>query len=424
MDRFVQFDEHYLIEFVRHDPIQPLLLDFLEEVFERNYTYFTGLMDEIYWGVEAELEEEAYQFRSARLADRGFPDYFDAQGVFAYFDPQQFLALRARQVAPIRDTLDDGEMIAPAMAPALPEAENSLFNAALTAGFAAQGRRQLRSEMALVSNQMLVARSVDFGDLDAVRVAVEMTHNYLNLGLEHLAGGELSSAIEHLRDTHLQLLFRLGVSLTIDLRKRAQALVARLGLAPDRTREIPYLDSPYREALAGFLQRQPQFFDGLDQAGGVTMRDFRTMRDLHLGYATLEQIDAVPELLRTLLGLDIASARFRAGIAGHDIRLSQILLTAFVNHALDGHLVFAPLESARLSAIREALMTPGRPARLSEAFQRGVDELLDSRLEQPLRSRTTGFVSSCLNLIEEDLSELDPAQPIDPRFIRSLLIRR
>jgi len=424
MDRFVQFDEHYLIEFVRHDPIQPLLLDFLEEVFERNYTYFTGLMDEIYWGVEAELEEEAYQFRSARLADRGFPDYFDAQGVFAYFDPQQFLALRARQVAPIRDTLDDGEMIAPAMAPALPEAENSLFNAALTAGFAAQGRRQLRSEMALVSNQVLVARSVDFGDLDAVRVAVEMTHNYLNLGLEHLAGGELSSAIEHLRDTHLQLLFRLGVSLTIDLRKRAQALVARLGLAADRTREIPYLDSPYREALAGFLQRQPQFFDGLDQAGGVTMRDFRTMRDLHLGYATLEQIDAVPELLRTLLGLDIASPRFRAGVAGHDIRLSQILLTAFVNHALDGHLVFAPLESARLSAIREALMTPGRPARLSEAFQRGVDELLDSRLEQPLRSRTAGFVSSCLNLIEEDLSELDPAQPIDPRFIRSLLIRR
>ena len=74
----------------------------------------------------------------------------------------------------------------------------------------------------MVSNQVLVARAVDFGDLEAVRVAVEMTHHYLNLALEHLAGGDLQSAIEHLRDTPLKLLFRLGVSLTIDLRTRAE----------------------------------------------------------------------------------------------------------------------------------------------------------------------------------------------------------
>ena len=71
------------------------------------------------------------------------------------------------------------------------ERENSLFNAALAAGFAADGQRQLRSEMAMVTNQVLVARSVDYGDLEAVHVAVEMTHNYLNLALEHLASGDL-----------------------------------------------------------------------------------------------------------------------------------------------------------------------------------------------------------------------------------------
>ena len=163
-----------------------------------------------------------------------------------------------------------------------------------------------------MSNQVLVARSVDFGDLEAVRVAVEMTHDYLNLALEHLAGGELKIAIEHLRDTHLQLLFRLGVSLTIDLRKRAETVVAALGLAPARAREIAYLDSPYREAIAGFMQRQPQFYGGLDRDGSVAMRDFRAMRDLHLGYAMLEQVDAVPELFQELLKLDIAAPAFRA----------------------------------------------------------------------------------------------------------------
>jgi len=424
-DRFVQFDEHYLIEFIRHDAIRPYLLDFIEEAFERDYSYFTGLMEEIYWGVEAELEEEAYQFRSARLADRGFPDYFEAQGVFGYLNPQRFVELRAAYEPPLRDTPGEAEPLAPDLAPAINGAGASLFNLALTAGFAAQGRRQLRSEMALVGNQVLVARSVDFGDLEAVRVAIEMTHNYLNLALEHLAGGDLKTAIGYLRDTHLQLLFRLGVSLTIDLRKRAEGVLTKLGFASSHTREIPYLDSPYREALAGFLQRQPQFFAGLDEPGAIVMRDFRAMRDLHLGYAMLEQIDAIPDLFKGLLGLDVAAMAFRANIAGHEIRLSQILLTALARLAIGQHLVLEPLEPERLSAVHRATMTHTvGAARLSENFQRAVHEAVEKRLSEDVRTRGRGFLVSCLNMLEEEFAELDPAEKIDPRFIRSLLIKR
>ncbi|HJU11037.1 MAG TPA: DUF6178 family protein [Candidatus Binataceae bacterium] len=423
-DRFIQFDEHYLIESIRYDTIHQYLLEFLEEAFERDYNYFAALMEEIYWGVEAELEEQAYQFRSARLADHGFPDYYDAQALFGYINPQKFLELRSEYAPPLRDAFEGNGMIAPEMAPVSSIAENSLFNTALTAGFAAQGQRQLRSEMALVSNQVLVARSVDFGDPEAVRVAVEMTHNYLNLGLENLAGGELTSAIEHLRATHLQLLFRLGVSLTIDLRKRAVALMGKLGLTAERPREISYLDSPYREALAGFLQRQPQFYGGLDRNGSAMMRDFRSIRDLHLGYAILEQLDAVPDLFKALVGLDIASARFRANIAGHEIRLSQILLTMFARQRLDGRVTFEPLEAERLGEARAAIMTNGRPARLSQDFHESVHFILETRLDPGVRTRSEGFVNSCLNMLEEEFAELDVSREIDPRFIRTLLVRR
>ncbi|HKV53607.1 MAG TPA: DUF6178 family protein [Candidatus Binataceae bacterium] len=423
-NRFVQFDEHYLIESIRYDNIHQYLLEFLEEAFERDYKYFAALMEEIYWGVEAELEEQAYQFRGARLADHGFPDYFDAQAVFSYIDPRKFLEIRSEYVPPVRDAADGNESLPPEMAPVLDGPANSLFNTALTAGFAAQGQRQLRSEMAMVSNQVLVARGIDFGDPEAVRVAVEMTHDYLNLGLENLAGGDLGVAIEHLRATHLQLLFRLGVSLTIELRKRAEAVIAQLGFADGRTREIPYLDSPFREALAGFLQRQPQFHGVLDGNGSVASRYFHSMRDLHLGYALLEQIEAIRELFRKLIGLDIASARFRANIAGHDIRLSQILLTLLARQALDGRLVFEPIEPARLAETRATIMTTSRPARLSEEFRESVRFVMDTRLDEELRTRSADFITSCLNMIEEDLAELDPSQQIDARFIRSLLTRR
>ncbi len=424
-DRFVQFDEHYLIEFQRHDSILQLLVDFLEEVFERDYTYFTALMEEIYWGVQAELEEQAYQFRRARLSDRGFPDYFEAQDVFAYIDPRNFLSIRASYVAPSReDLLRDDELVPHEMAPVVAGADHSLFNTALTAGFAAQGQRQLRAEMALVSNQVLVALAIDFGDLETVRAAVEMTHNYLNLALENLAGGDLHSAIEHLRDTHLKLLFRLGVSLTIDLRKRAERTMAGLGLDPARTREVGYLDSPYREALAGFLQRRPRFCAELDGRGSVAMREFRAMRDLHVAYSVLEQIETMRELFRALLGIDIGAPAFRAETAGRDVRLGQILITAFARHALEQKLAPVPIEASRLGEAYAAMMTPGgRPARLKESFRKQIDAELALRMDEAMRQRTAGFIGSCLNVLEEDLAELDP-RAIDPRFIRSLLVRR
>ena len=149
------------------------------------------------------------------------------------------------------------------------------------------------------------------------------------------------------------------------------------------------------------------------------------MRDLHLGYAMLEQVDAVPELFKALLELDIAAPGFRAQIAGYEIRLSQILLTALARYALDGRLAIEPIEANRLEQARAAIMTMGeRPARLSDGFKQRVSEALRARLDEPLRRRSAEFVNSCLNMIEEDLAEIDPAQPIDPRFIRSLLIRK
>ncbi|HVN88968.1 MAG TPA: DUF6178 family protein [Candidatus Binataceae bacterium] len=424
-DRFIQFGDHYLIEFTRRDSIQQLLMDFLEEAFERDYAYFAGLMEEIYWGVEAELEEQAYQFRSSRLADHGFPDYYEAQSVFAYLNPRHFLEVRKEYVPPARDgTLTEGTALPPELAPTLPEAENSLFNTALMAGFAAQGIRQLRSEMALVSNQVLVARSVDFGDPDAVRAAVEMTHDYLNLALEHLAGGDLTTAIEHLRETHLKILFRLGVSLTIDLRKRAEATIASLGLDARRGREVPYLDSPYRETLGALLQRQPQFFAGLDNPTEVDNRNFRSMRDIHLGYAMLDQIESMRDLFRGLLGLDIASAGFRANVAGHEIRLSQILLTALLRLRLDHRLLFEPIEPSRLGDAHAAMMVGERPARLSNEFRSTVNGALSRMLDEQMLRRATPYIESCLKMLEEEFAELEPSRGIDARFLRSFLIRR
>jgi hypothetical protein len=154
------------------------------------------------------------------------------------------------------------------------------------------------------------------------------------------------------------------------------------------------------------------------------MRNFRSMRDIHLSYAFLEQIDSIRELLNALLGLDIASARFRASIAGHEIRLSQILLTSLARLAIDGKLVIEPVEPERLGMVRDALMTTEHPARVSDQFHKMIEDVLDRRLDEKLRGRASGYVNSCVNMLEEEFAELPRNRPIDPRFVRSLLIRR
>jgi hypothetical protein len=423
-EQVVRFDEQYAVEFIRHDNILALLQEFLEEAFERDYDYFSNLLDEVYWGIDAELEEQAYQFRRARLNDRGFPDFFEAQRVFAYINPAQFERLRHDYSPPDREgeTMEadalDTAMVAPGAA------DGSLFNAALTAGFAAQGKRQIRTEIALVANQVLVARNIDFGDAEAVRLAVESTHHYLNLGLEHVAGGDLRTAIDYLRDTHLHLLFRLGLSLTIDLRKRAEALLRTLGLTPGKITSVPYLDSPYREALEGFLRPAPLYFSGLDGEGAVVLRDFREMRDLHTAHGVLEQLEQLPALFLRLLGIDLAAVDFRAQTAGRDIRLSQLLLTALVNQVLEGRLSPQPIAAARLGIARNRIMTGEQPARLAPAFRALVNDSVAARLDSAVARQSAPYINSCLSLLEDELTELPAHTQPDPRFIQTLLLRQ
>jgi len=103
---------------------------------------------------------------------------------------------------------------------------------------------------------------------------------------------------------------------------------------------------------------------------------------------------------------------------------SEANLRAALDRKPDQRLTPAPIEASRLGELYMAIMTGGgRPARLTEGFRVMVDVALAARMDETARARSAGFVASCLSVLEEDLAELDP-RAIDPRFLRSRLIRR
>ncbi len=77
-----ELDEHYQILFHRWDARSPLVRNLIEALYERDYSYFITVMEDTSWGVESDLEEAAFRMRNARLQDRGFPDYYEAQEIY------------------------------------------------------------------------------------------------------------------------------------------------------------------------------------------------------------------------------------------------------------------------------------------------------------------------------------------------------
>jgi hypothetical protein len=82
-----------------------------------------------------------------------------------------------------------------------------------------------------------------------------------------------------------------------------------------------------------------------------------------------------------------------------------------------------PIESSRLSALRSAIIVRnGKPGRLTESFRGSVGQLVREHLDDATRLASADFLNSCMNMLEEDFAEL--GKEIDPRFLRSVLIRR
>jgi hypothetical protein len=244
---------------------------FLARVYDADPDLARVILIDAKWGTTAELEDESFRWRTARLADLGFPSYDEALGVYRRIDPAQ--------VAPA---------MPPPTAPAPPEV------AALPVPFAdAFGGDTLldraladiddpivlaRVSAALVAllNRVLVADRVDPADVDRVREVTARARDTLSLFLDRSTGGDVAAATALLERAPLVDVFRGGATLVADLVARARAL--------DRAGVIePNLD-PLLEPRALF----PRALDPEPTAGE---RPFRTVADLAAVDAYLRDLE-------------------------------------------------------------------------------------------------------------------------------------
>jgi hypothetical protein len=243
------------------------------------------------WEQDDELLDWAYRWKSGRLQDEGFPEYYDTVASYKMVDLAQLAPVPAamRETPGIPESAEAAGLI-PAYAWSLTPSD-SLLDRAVHGAFSGETLERLCWEMIALCNRELVHDQVDFADATAVRNSLGRVHAYLNIGLEYLSGGDRQHLSQLFEEHSLHLICQVGFTLVMRLFQRANRLYRYLTHSTDMRRSLPSLAYYVFE---GLLDPRPQFFEGLDRPAEIGYREFCSLHDVTRVDLVLRQLETDP----------------------------------------------------------------------------------------------------------------------------------
>ncbi len=339
-DRYFSFDDQYLLRFVGdEEPIVALLLERLRVL---DYRFYTDILEQSLFDLESQLEEEALRWRTARLADRSYPDFEQARVLFRTVPPHTVRLEQYRRAGPRPLRFADTEEVSAPDHAALLVSEPPSFLGTALAAVEPAIREQVSAELAYLTNHVVMAEACDTGELSEVRRCAELVHDVLNIGLEYATWGDPVQAARLVQDTQLHAFFQIGWSLVLGLYRQSKHLDTVLQ-KEGRADWQSSVDAPFRETCAGVRRPMPVFFEGLDTPGEVLYRRFRTLADVRRVETVLAHIP-----------LWFAALRVWLDAAGRGLSLEAVWNTAFLRWVTAHELAIQPLGRADVEDFQRA----------------------------------------------------------------------
>lgn len=306
----------------------------------------------------AHLEEMSYRWRSGRVADLGYPDFYEALEVFRPLDPATLAPGEHTAEPPPAPAEGDEARVPRALPVAMvaPIMSRPFLGAALERVSDAAEVDRLQAALVYLINRSLAASRVAPGDERAARIGTEHAAATLSLGLETVARGDLDRAVELLRDVSLTRLHRAGYTVTLRLARLARALAPLAVTAGE-------LDSA---VLAALLAARPWFPEELGDPPGAGWRAFESRADVHRVAEHLARLGLRIAIAERVLGVDLVA------LSRHEPRpaLDAFARTALARLIGGGELSSAPLGPVELQRARlddPAPAVAALDARLDEA---------------------------------------------------------
>ena len=388
----------YLLEIRAEGQELDAVRQILDELFAQGPLEASRLLESIRWESTSELEEIAYRFRSARLADLGFPELYEALSIFAFADPAK--------LGPEAPPPSSSSVLAQAPPPAR-------YLEAAFGGLAGDERAAQEAQLRRVVNSALVAEGAEPGDLDAIRRVSELARDYLSLGLEFLTGRSPDAAADAVRRFGFKKIFQVGFSLTLRLKFRVERMArgqlfsvdGALLLLPEEAR-----------AVSALRRKRPLRALKVEGAEPVP---FRSERELAEASALLDRAEGQLAAFRALLGADEGAARealepFGEGLPG--VGADRVWIAAVARAALGEPDLLAPVPAERVRELGPILFEGEPPAlRIRAEARQKVLEAVRPRAKGAEPASLEQMVDWALSRLRDELAaplrhgELDPA---------------
>ena len=417
---FFTLDQYYYINF-RGKGAREILQPFLEIFYRVDNRGFRRLMDSLLVELESELEETGYRLRNARLADYGFPDFEEALEIYRFVNPDSLAAGEGSpRVAGREEAGARGSVFYLTF-----QSQGPFFSSVLSEIEDPDEQDRLKQEITGLCNKAIVAEAIDLSNIAGIERMVEKVYHTLNLGLLYLSKEDKIRASYLLRSLPLQRLFQYGVSTTILVRRKAEAIFKGPWFSNDQE-NLVFLDPPHFETFEGILRKRPTLYRNW------SYENFKTLQDLKEAEDFLEFIEAVVNFLGR--ELKVSPMRLKdMDLSGcypedwREITLSTIFLTSLANQMLKGSFQFEAIEQARVKDFLYRIFdrdAQGKGVIRMEVKGRMREWLSSMESEESRRQHLLAFQDFCLDLLEEGYGKIPAEEKADPRFVKGLLIRK
>ncbi|MFL5308702.1 MAG: DUF6178 family protein [Polyangia bacterium] len=377
--------------------------------------------------MDSELEETAYRWRQARMADLGFADYYEALEVYRELDPATVRIEDAPQTRPARPVDAAALRVPTALAERLGDAEGSPFARAAQKLAGREDVDDLRFALVTLTNRVMAADRVQPGNDEAVAAVLDRLLATLDLAIERLARDDDERGAAALRSIPLVRLFRLGVSLTGKVKRLAETLRRKGPFGGRGLRLSEPDDATVLEAVTRLRPLYPRLLDDPQAAGD---RPFRSLADLARAAAALERAAAVQAIISGL-GVtleDVApggailaqtqtdEAGLDFGVIARTVLVARLLESSDTVPPKSGRAPFRALKPGEVTAF-EARLVRGKDGRveLPAALERGALALLQgaapAALEAAAKAVSARWVAT--------LAPLEPVLVLGPSRARS-----
>lgn len=397
------------------EALYPQYEDFLKQllslVFETSYGFYKELMNHVVWAIDAETEEEAYRFHRGRLEDHAIPDFYDAISIYS--------PLEKTEIGCAKHIYLEQDSVSPPFFALAVVSEGDLLGQVLRRLRDPAVIGSIQLELAAIANKVVVADQLSHDEPENLRLAVQKTAAYVNLGLQLFGGDSVEQAQNTLHEIYLEHLFRLAHSNVMLLKQRMDRLHERGWLSrwPER---LHCLDPEWMDAAEALLRRTPMILRRADAMAQPREDLFRTVADLQRATHCLEVMESLGVVL-DLLSPQTERLRWVLWQEGQvrdlaEVTLATMVFTAAANFRLEGNWQVEPISLRRWQEAFAQL----EPDRLEQSIR---SWLADAITDPTVVSRIDAYLHPNFAAYRDEMAPFSAANPPDPALVRFFLFK-